>query len=215
MGYEKTGPKGEKCVQKHFVTIHTHTHTEEHSRHLHRQRMTENISLQCTVLARDTFYQILLQHLEAKLKVAELIIIDIGHKRILQKTLHQIQIQKLTYDQNKQNVAQGVAKRTRKATIAVRQRSTYQPLLVSKATVEQLIHMIITRLNLIMNHIPQHERNTFLNFQETLYTVYGLAKITQPFKVTTKIPPTLELKNMQVTFNDVIYANPHELEEIS
>ena len=177
--------------------------------------MTENISLQCTVLARDTFYQILLQHLEAKLKVAELIITDIGHKRILQKTLHQIQIQKLTYDQNKQNVAQGVAKRTRKATNAVRQRSTYQPLLVSKATVEQLIHMIITRLNLIMNHIPQHERNTFLNFQETLYTVYGLAKITQPFKVTTKIPPTLELKNMQVTFNDVIYANPHELEEIS
>ena len=205
----------EKNVFKNILLPYTHTHTEEHSRHLHRQRMTENISLQCTVLARDTFYQILLQHLEAKLKVAELIIIDIGHKRILQKTLHQIQIQKLTYVQNKQNVAQGVAKRTRKATIAVRQRSTYQPLLVSRATVEQLIHMIITRLNLIMNHIPQHERNTFLNFQETLYTVYGLAKITQPFKVTTKIPPTLELKNMQVTFNDVIYANPHELEEIS
>ena len=212
----KNRSQGRKIVFKNnSVAIHIHTHTEEHSRHLHRQRMTENISLKCTVLARDTFYQILLQHLEAKLKVAELIIIDIGHKRILQKTLHQIQIQKLTYDQNKQNVAQGVAKRTRKATIAVRQRSTYQPLLVSKATVEQLIHMIITRLNLIMNHIPQHERNTFLNFQETLYTVYGLAKITQPFKVTTKIPPTLELKNMQVTFNDVIYANPHELEEIS
>ena len=28
MGYEKTGPKGEKCVQKHSVTIHTHTHRE-------------------------------------------------------------------------------------------------------------------------------------------------------------------------------------------
>ena len=66
-----------------------------------------------------------------------------------------------------------------------------------------------------MNHIPEHERNTFLNFQETLYTLYGLAKITQPFKVTIKIPPTLQLKNMQANFNDVIYTDPHELEIIS
>ena len=140
----KNRSQGRKIVFKNnSVTIHIHTHTEEHSRHLHRQRMTENISLQCTVLARDTFYQILLQHLEAKLKVAELIIIDIGHKRILQKTLHQIQIQKLTYDQNKQNVAQGVAKRTRKATIAVRQRSTYQPLL----SLSTILVVFQTRLN--------------------------------------------------------------------
>ena len=215
MGYEKTGPKGEQCVQKHFVTIHTHTHTEEHSRHLHRQRMTENISLKCTVLARDIFYQILVDHLEAKLKVAELIITNIGHKRILQKTLHQILIQKLTCSENKKNVALIIAKRTKRAKNAVRQRSTYQPLLVSKATVEQLILMVITRLNLIMNHIPQHERNSFLNFQETLYTLYGLAKITQPFKITIEIPPTIELKDMQANFNDVIYAHPHELEEIS
>ena len=177
--------------------------------------MTEIISLKCTVLARDKFYQILLEHLEAKLKVAELMITNTGHKRILQKTLHQIKIQKLTCEQNRQNVSHIVTKRATMALNKVKQRSTYQPMLVSNSTITQLTHMIITRLNLIMNHIPNHERNSFLNLQETLYTLYGLATITQAFKVTIKIPPTLELKNMQANFNDVIYADPHELEIIS
>ena len=167
------------------------------------------------MLARDKFYQILLEHLEAKLKVAELIFTNTGHKRILQKTLHQILIQKLTYSQNQQNVAHIVVTKAKMAINGVRQRSTYQPKLISRSTVEQLIHMTITRLNLIMNHIPQHERNAFLNFQEALYTLYGLSKITQPFKVTIKIPLTLDLKNMQENFNDVIYTDPHELEIIS
>ena len=106
----KTGPKGAKRCSKILLPC-KHTHIEEHSCNLHRQRMTENISLQCTVLARDRFYRILLEHLKAKLKVVELIITNTEHKRILQKTLIQIEIQKLTWDQIKQNVSHIATKR--------------------------------------------------------------------------------------------------------
>ena len=99
--------------------------------HTYRQRMAEeNISLKCTVLARDRFYQILLEHLEAKLKVEELIITDTGHKIIIQKNLNQILIQKLTFEQNKQNVSNIVTKRSAADINKVRRRSTFQSMMV-------------------------------------------------------------------------------------
>ena len=110
----KTGLKGTKCVRKHCYHVNKHTHWRTFTTFTPTKNDPdeENISLKCTVLARDRFYQILLEHLEAKLKVAELIITDTGHKRIIQKVLHQLLIQKLTFEHNKKNVSHIVTKRS-------------------------------------------------------------------------------------------------------
>ena len=106
MNGKKPSPKGITCFQNMLLTCaNVHQLKDNSSLQVSKVWPTKIFlfSLKCTVLARDRFYRILLEQLEAKLKVAELIITNTGHNRIIRKNLIQIRILKLPFEQNLQN----------------------------------------------------------------------------------------------------------------